>query len=157
MLNPEKQYSKMMIKYISFTIIALLISCNPDQVVTQADQKAFEEMAQAWHKTYTKGGANLNEILSGLDENIDMWENGKVWTYDELVKFGEHLPVKAVVDTYNDQKLLKKHMGYDYVSQTYISSISGDTMRETSSRLWELKEDGWKIVRMNNLIKRESK
>jgi len=37
----------------------------------------------------------------------------------------------------------------------YISTITGDTMRETSSRLWKLENGNWKIVRMNNLIKKE--
>lgn len=84
-----------------------------------------------------------------------MWENGKVWTYKEVEKFGSHLPKKNVIETYNDQKLLKKALGYDYVSSKYISTMSGDTMRETSSRLWKLRDGDWKIIRMNNSIKKE--
>ena len=146
-----------MTRYFYIALVAFTVSCNSEQGVTEADQRSFEEMAQTWHLTYMKGGAHLDAILSGLDENIDMWENGKVWTYEELVKFGEHLPEKAIVDTYFDQKLLKEQLGYDFVSQTYISPNSGDTMRETSSRLWELKDGDWKIVRMNNLIKLEAR
>ena len=112
-------------------------------------------MTQTWHNNYTQGSENLEEILLGLDKNINMWENGKIWTYSEVEKFGPHLPIKHIIETYNDQKLLNKDLGYDYVSQKYISSMSGDTMRETSSRLWRKKNENWKITRMNNLIKKE--
>ncbi len=145
-----------MMRYFLFALVALMVACDSEEEITETDQRMFEEMAQTWHLTYMKGGAHLEEILSGLDENIDMWENGKVWTYEELVKFGEHLPQKAIVDTYFDQKLLKKDMVYDFESKTYVSTKSGDTMLETSTRLWEIKGDKWKIVHMNNLIKPEA-
>ncbi len=97
-------------------------------------------MAQGWNTKYMQVSKNLEEILSGLDENLDMWENGKVWTYKEVEKFGLYLPKKDALETYNDQKLLKKSLGYDHVSLKYISSMSGDTIRETSSRLWKLSD-----------------
>lgn len=143
-------------KYIYLIIAITFYSCNSDKPLTETEQSEFGKMAQTWHKSYAQGSVNLEEILSGLDKNIIMWENGKVWTYKEVEKFGPHLPKKIIIETYNDQKLLDKNLGYDYVSQKYISTITGDTMRETSSRLWELKNGNWKIVRMNNLIKKES-
>ncbi len=143
-------------KYIYFILVIVIFSCNSSEEITELEQNEFEKMAQDWNSKYMQGSKNLEEILSGLDENIDMWENGKVWTYKEVEKFGSHLPKKNVIETYNDQKLLKKSLGYDYVSLKYISTKSGDTMRETSSRLWELKNGDWKIVRMNNLIKKEN-
>lgn len=133
----------------------LFFSCNSDKVMTETKEIEFEKMAQDYHNKYVQGSVNLADILAGMDESIDMWENGKVWTYQEVEKFGPHLPKKIVLETYNDQKLLKKDLGYDYVSQKYISTMTGDTMRETSSRLWKLKNGKWKIVRMNNLIKKE--
>ena len=132
------------------------MSCNSNKTFTETEQNEFEKMAQDWQDKYTQGSVHLEKILSGLDENIDMWENGKVWTYKEVEKFGPHLPEKDIIETYNDQKLLKRDLGYDYVSLKYISSMSGDTMRETSSRIWRLKNGEWKIVKMNNLIKKES-
>jgi hypothetical protein len=143
-------------KYIYLIVAITFFSCNSYQPFTETEQSEFEKMAQTWHNSYTQGSVNLEEILSGLDKNIIMWENGKVWTYKEVEKFGPHLPKKHIIETYHDQKLLDKNLGYDYVSQKYISTITGDTMRETSSRLWELKNGNWKIVRMNNLIKKES-
>jgi len=142
-------------KYIYLVLVLIFISCNSETPITESEQKEFTELTQAWHNKYVQGSVNLKEILSGMDENIIMWENDKVWTYKEVEKFGPHLPSKDIMDTYNDQKLLNKGLGYDYVSQKYISSMTGDTMRETSSRLWKLKNGIWKIVRMNNLIKKE--
>jgi hypothetical protein len=143
-------------KYICLAVAIAFCSCNSGKPFTETEQSEFEKMAQTWHNSYAQGSVNLDEILSGLDENIIMWENGKVWTYKEVEKFGPHLPEKNIIETYNDQKLLDKKLGYDYVSQKYVSTITGDTMRETSSRLWESKNGNWKIVRMNNLIKKES-
>ena len=142
-------------KYTYLILVILFFSCNSDKGVTETEEIEFEKMAQDWHNKYVQGSVNLAGILAGMDENIDMWENGKIWTYKQVEKYGPHLPKKNVLETYNDQKLLKKDLGYDYVSQKYISSMTGDTMRETSSRLWKLKNGNWKIVRMNNLIKKE--
>ena len=142
-------------KYTYLILVILFFSCNSDKGVTETEEIEFEKMAQDWHNKYVQGSVKLAGILAGMDENIDMWENGKIWTYKQVEKYGPHLPKKNVLETYNDQKLLKKDLGYDYVSQKYISSMTGDTMRETSSRLWKLKNGNWKIVRMNNLIKKE--
>ena len=144
-------------KHIYLILVILFISCNSDKAMTETEEIEFEKMAQDWHNKYVQGSVNLVDILAGMDENIDMWENGKVWTYKQVEKFGPHLPKKNILETYNDQKLLNKDLGYDYVSQKYISTMTGDTLRETSSRLWKLKNGTWKIVRMNNLIKMEVK
>jgi hypothetical protein len=135
-------------------LVITLIACNAEKSFTETEQVKFEIMTQAWQSKYMQGSENLEEILMGLDDNIIMWENGKVWSYMEVEKFGPHLPKKKIIETYHDQKLLNKNLGYDYVTQKYISTISGDTMRETSSRIWELKDGNWKIVRMNNLLQR---
>lgn len=142
-------------KYIYLIIVIVFFSCNSDNPITETEQKEFEKITQTWHNSYVQGSVNLKDILLGLDEDIIMWENGKVWTYKEVEKIGPHLPKKKIIETYNDQKLLNKDLGYDYVSQKYISTMSGDTMRETSSRLWRKKDGNWKITRMNNLIKKE--
>lgn len=142
-------------KNIYLILAITFFSCNTNKPVTESDQNEFEKMTQTWQSKYMQGSENLEEILMGLDDNIIMWENGKVWTYKEVEKIGPHLPKKNIIETYHDQKLLNKNLGYDYVSQKYISTITGDTMRETSSRIWELKNGNWKVVQMNNLIKKE--
>ena len=108
-------------------------------------------MAQAYQSNYMEGSVNLDGILAGMDQDIQMWENGKIWTYSDIEKFGPHLPKKNVIETYNQQKLLEKGLGYDFVSLVYINT-SGDTLRESASRIWEQRGEVWKIVYMSNLI-----
>jgi len=111
-------------------------------------------MAQTYQSIYNEGSENCDRILSAIDENIEMWENGSIWSYSDLRKFCPHLPKKNVVKTYNDQTLLEHNLGYDFVSQLFVIQ-NGDTMRETSSRLWQKKDTTWKIVKMKNLISRK--
>ena len=99
---------KSILKYVYLILVIAFYSCNSDKPITETEQKEFEKVAQTWHNRYVQGSENLEEILLGLDENIIMWENGKVWTYKEVEKFGPHLPKKNIIETYNDQKLLKK-------------------------------------------------
>ena len=138
-------------KYLTLILFSLFVSCNRGETISEAQREEFVIMAQNYQSAYMDGSENCEEILTAIDENIQMWENGKVWTYSELKEFCPHLPEKNVVATYNDQKLLNPELGYDYVSQLFVVQ-SGDTMRETSSRLWEKKDEAWKIVKMNNLI-----
>ena len=138
-----------------YLILAIVIvSCNSDRPLTDQDQSAFEKMAQDYQTLYMEGSVNLDEILAGMDKDIQMWENGKVWTYVDLVKFGPHLPKKNVIDTYNEQKLLEPNLGYDFVSLRYINT-QGDTLRETASRIWKNRDSQWQIVYMNNSIHKE--
>jgi len=111
-------------------------------------------MAQTYQTIYNEGSENCDQILAAIDENIEMWENGRIWSYSDLEKFCPHLPKKNVVEIYNDQTLLDHNLGYDFVSQLFVVQ-SGDTMRETSSRLWQKHDTTWKIVKMKNLISRK--
>src|SRR5690606_4629438 len=122
-------------KYFSLVMLFLIMACNNKMGTLKTAEENFIKRSQTWQNKYVQGNKNLDEILEGLDRDIIMLENGKTWTYQEVVKFGPHLPEKQVIETYNDQVLLEKDLGYDYVSQKYISSVTGDTMRETSSRL----------------------
>lgn len=141
-------------KYGFLILLALLTSCKTNNSVTQAEIDKFEQLTQSYQTAYMEGSENCEEILAAMDENIKMWENGKVWTYSDLENFCPHLPQKNVVQTFNDQKLLDSNLGYDFVSQLYVST-KGDTMRETVSRIWKKKSNTWKIIRMNNLLKKE--
>ena len=132
-------------------VIPILVSCNSDEIISEKEQIEFEKMARTYQTTYMEGSTNLEEILEGMDKNIQMWENGKIWRYDDMVKFGPHLPNKMVIETYNEQRLLEKNLGYDFVTVIFING-RGDTLRETTSRIWKKPKDKWKIVFMNNLI-----
>lgn len=143
-------------KCLPVLVALLFVSCESRNSLTPEQQLDFEQMARSYQTTYMAGSKNLDQILAGMDEDIQMWENGKIWTYQDMVKFGPHLPSKKVVDTYNEQVLLDPETGYDFVTLLYISSLSGDTLRESTSRIWKRVGDTWKIMKMSNLIGPES-
>ena len=142
-------------RYMYLVIAILFISCNSEAPITKSEQKEFSEMTQAWQQDVMQGAEKIDMILAKMDKDLEMWENDKIWTYELIEKFGPHLPRKKVIDVYDEQILLNPKLGYDFVTMVYISSITQDTMRETSSRIWRKREDGWKVTNMSNLIKRE--
>ncbi len=143
-----------MINFYRILIIILFASCNNQKPHTEADKKAFEEMAHSYQINYTGGSINCEQILAAMNEETKMWENGNTWTFSDLKKYCPHLPKKNVIETYNNQKLINNEVGYDFVSQLYISQ-HGDTIRETISRIWKKTDNAWKISVMNNLISKE--
>ena len=142
-------------KYIFLVLAFFLLSCKADIPITEEEQKEFTEMAQAYQRDIMQGAEKLDAILSKMDRDLQMWENDKIWTYELIEEFGPHLPKKKVIDVYNEQILLKRKLGYDFVTLVYVSTITNDTMRETSSRIWRKDNNGWKVTNMSNLIKRE--
>jgi len=144
-------------KYTYLLFAILFISCNSETPITEDEQKQFAEMTQAWQLEIMEGAEKIDEILSKMDKDLKMWENDKIWTYELIEKFGPHLPKKKVIDVYNEQILLNRNLGYDFTTLVYISSKTKDTMRETSSRIWRKGEEGWKVTKMSNLIKKELK
>ena len=142
-------------RYTYLVLAILLISCNSETPITESEQIEFAEMTQAWQQDIMQGADKLELILAKMDKDLKMWENDKVWTYELIEKFGPHLPRKKVIDVYDEQILLNRKLGYDFTTLVYISPITQDTMRETSSRIWRKGENGWKVTNMSNLIKRE--
>ena len=142
-------------KYIYLSLTVLFFSCNSETQITEDEQKEFAEMCQAYQLDIMEGADKLDVILEKMDKNLQMWENSKVWTYELIEEFGPHLPRKKVIDLYDEQILLDRNLGYDFTTLVYISPISQDTMRETSSRIWRKDESGWKVTNMSNLIKKE--
>lgn len=89
-------------KKLSLIIWVLLVACTQQkspseseistQTISLEEQQTFKNMAQAYQTKYMMGSENLEDILAGFDEDIQMWENGKIWSYNDLVKYGPHLP-----------------------------------------------------------------
>ena len=142
-------------RYIYLILAIFFISCNSETPITESEQKEFAEMTQAWQLDIMQGAEKIDVILSKMDKDLKMWENNNVWTYELIEKFGPHLPKKKVIDVYNEQILLNRKLGYDFTTLVYISTITNDTMRETSSRIWRKDNNDWKVTNMSNLIKRE--
>lgn len=140
-------------------IIFLLSACTSisNAQNTANQQREFEEIAQTFQKKYMGGNENCDDILKSLDDNIQMSEITflapvKSFSYEQIVQFCPHLPKKQVIETTTEQKLLTAELGYDYVNQLYLRKSVGDTVRETSSRIWANKNGGWKIIQMNNSL-----
>ncbi|ASV30218.1 hypothetical protein [Maribacter cobaltidurans] len=147
-------------KYIIPLCIILFASSSNNDSFTKNQQDEFEQVAKNYQKIYMDGNANCDEILSHLDENIIMSEAqfggpNRTITYDQLKMFCPHLPQKEVIGTITEQRLLATDLGYDYVSQIYLRKSVGDTARETSARIWERKKGVWKIIQMNNSLRKE--
>lgn len=143
----------------SFLLIATLFiaSCsNTETAVTEAQQKEFRTMAQAYQTAYNGGGANCDQITKAFDENVKMSEIqfGQFinYPYEVIIAYCPHLPKKQVIETTSEQRLLTPTLGYDYVSQLYLRQNKTDTIRETSSTIWENKNGQWKIIQMNNSL-----
>ena len=148
-------------KHLSLLIIAtLLISCNNDYSFSKAQENDFKEVVRSYQSKYMDGAQNCDYIINSMDKNIRMSELRfseplKFYTLNELEEFCPHLPKKQIFQTVTEQRLLNSSQGYDFVSQTFLRSNGLDTLRETSSRIWEIKKGVWKIVQMNNSIKKD--
>jgi hypothetical protein len=122
----------------------------------EAKQKEFEEIAQTFQANYMEGSENCESIIQAIDKDVKMSENKfsqqMSMTYEQLVQFCPHLPKKEVISTITEQRLLSSELAFDYVTQLYLRKSVGDTVRETSSRIWELKDGNWKIIQMNSSL-----
>jgi hypothetical protein len=144
-------------KYLSILFLIIITSCKNVSSINEAQKKDFENLAKEYQKKYMDGSENCEYILDALDENIKMSESqfGQPVmdiSYEQLVKYCPHLPKKEVISTITEQRLITSNLGYDYVSQLYLRKSVGDTVRETSSRIWEKKNEAWKIIQMNNSL-----
>ena len=137
-------------------ICGTLLSSRAQESITEKQQQHFVEIAQTFQARYMEGSKNCEFIIQAIDENVRMSESRfsqhMTMTYDQLVQFCPHLPNKEVVQTVTEQRLLSSDLGYDYVSQLYLRKSVGDTIRETSSRIWRLQGDNWRIIHMNSSL-----
>jgi hypothetical protein len=143
--------------YLSVTLVlGIIINSYAQGTTTEEQQNAFEEIAQNFQANYMEGSENCESIIHAFDQKVKMSENRfsqqMNMSYEQLIQFCPHLPKKEVLNTVTEQRLLSSESGYDYVSQLYLRKSVGDTVRETSSRIWELKDGGWKIIQMNSSL-----
>lgn len=148
-------------KYINLLIITIfLFSCKTDNSYSDAQENKFKNVVLSYQSKYMAGSENCEAILNSMDQNIKMSELRfseplRFYTFSELKEFCPHLPKKQIFHTVTEQRLLNSTQGYDFVSQSFLRSTGVDTLRETSSRIWEIKNGVWKIVQMNNSIKKD--
>ena len=143
--------------YLLLTLVlGIFMISNAQETTKEEKQKEFEEIAKTFQSNYMEGSENCESIIQAFDKNVKMSENRfsqqMTMTYEQLVQFCPHLPKKEVINTVTEQKLLSLELSYDYVSQLYLRKSVGDTIRETSSRIWQLKGGSWKIIQMNSSL-----
>ncbi|WP_370392381.1 hypothetical protein [uncultured Winogradskyella sp.] len=143
--------------YLLLTLVlGIFMDSYAQGTTTEEQQKEFKEITQTFQSNYMEGSENCESIIHAFDKKVKMSENRfsqqMTMTYEQLVQFCPHLPKKEVINTVTEQRLLSSELGYDYVSQLYLRKSVGDTVRETSSRIWELKDGGWKIIQMNSSL-----
>lgn len=137
-------------------VLSIFMNSYAQGTTTEEQQKAFEDIAQTFQANYMEGSENCESIIHAFDKKVRMSENRfsqqMTMTYEQLVQFCPHLPKKEVINTVTEQSLLSSDLGYDYVSQLYLRKSVGDTIKETSSRIWKLKDGNWKIIQMNSSL-----
>ncbi|TBW29980.1 hypothetical protein [Gramella sp. KN1008] len=146
---------------IILLVLAGISTFKAQESIT-SEQREFEEMARTFQDNYNAGSEKCDEILEAYHRDARLTETAfsgplKSFTYEQLLQFCPHLPKKEVIETTTEQKLLTSKLGYDYVSQLYIRKSIGDTVRETSSKIWEKRNGKWKIIHVNSLLNKVCK
>ena len=144
-------------KYFALFLIVVLASCSKEPSISELQKQEFEQITREYQNKYIDGSENCEYILNSIDENIHMSESqfglpNVTISYEQLVQFCPHLPKKEVINSITEQRLLTPSLGYDYVSQLYLRKSVGDTVRETSSRIWAKNDEVWKIIQMNSSL-----
>ncbi len=147
-------------KIVTLIFVIFLFSCKNENSFTEAQETDFKNVVRSYQSKYMAGSENCDAIMNSMDENIKMSEIRfseplRFYTFNQLKEFCPHLPKKQIFQSSTEQRLLTPSLGYDFVSQTFLRSTGEDTLRETSSRIWEIKNGEWKIVQMNNSIKKD--
>ena len=142
------------------SILFLVSSCKNNNTYSETQESEFKNTAISYQSKYMEGSKNCDYIMNSMDEQIVMSELRfdeplQSYTFEQLKVFCPHLPNKKIIESVTEQRLLSSSHGYDFVSQTFLRSNGIDTLRETSSRIWEIKDGVWKIVQMNNSIKKD--
>lgn len=139
-----------------YLLLTLIMGMFMNSFAQEMKQKKFEDMAQTFQANYMEGSENCESIIQAIDKDVKMSENKfsqqMTMTREQLVQFCRHLPKKEVIHTVTEQRLLSSELGFDYVTQLYLRKSVGDTVRETNSRIWKLKNGRWKIIQMNSSL-----
>lgn len=131
--------------------VLILASCATGPLVSDSDAGEFQQVAEHFQQLYVGGGENCDRILAVLAEDIEMAENGQVWTHQKLAEYCPYLPKKKVIRSWTDHSVLGPGLAYDFVTVVFEND-SGAQRQETTSRLWRKTAGEWKIVRMNNVL-----
>lgn len=134
-------------KYIILFLSILILSCsNSDQSSLAETEAEFAKTAKQFHNLYITAG-DCDESNSMVHEGILFYENGRQFTYQNILEYCAYGKPKQPYETFSKQYLIKPDVGFDYVDQYYVNSEQ-DTLREVSSRIWEKNSNGWVVTYM---------
>ena len=132
---------------IIFMLVALIpISCSNDKMDLKKVEADYINSATRFHELYITAG-DCAERNSMIDKDIVFFENGQPFTYQNILEYCAYIKPKNAFNIYTKQYLIQPMVGFDYVEQYYVNQEQ-DTLRETSSRIWQFKSGTWVVTHM---------
>jgi hypothetical protein len=119
----------------------------------QKIENDFIAKTKLFHELYITAG-DCSERNAMIDKDIIFLENGKPFTYENILEYCSYIKPKSAFNIYSKQYIIQPTVGFDYVEQYYINSEQ-DTLRETTSRIWQLKSNNWVVTHMQ--VSRQTK
>lgn len=133
-------------KYSFLLLGSLILSCTIDKSDPKYNESQFIKTAKHFHEFYITAG-DCKERNAMVDKDIIFYENEKLFTYQDILDYCSYIKPKDVFKIYTEQYLIQPAVGFDYVDQ-YYTNQEADTLRETTSRIWQLKSDAWVVTHM---------
>ena len=120
-------------KYTYIFIACMFLSCSSEKPDLKKIETDFINTAKHLHELYINAG-DCSEMNAMIDKDIVFFENGKPFTYENILEYCSYIKPKNAFDIYSKQYIIEPNVGFDYVEQYYVNSEQ-DTLRETTSRI----------------------
>lgn len=133
-------------RYFILALGCFTFSCSNDTAESKNAEAHFINTAKRFHKLYITAG-DCSERNAMVDKSILFYENGKQFTYQNILDYCSYIKPKNAFNIYTEQYLIQPTVGFDYTDQYYLNSEQ-DTVRETTSRIWQLKSSNWVVTHM---------
>ncbi len=133
-------------KYLKLALACFILSCSNDKPGSKNAEADFINTAKQFHQLYITAG-DCAERNAMVDKSILFYENGKQFTYQNILDYCSYIKPKNTFNIYTEQYLIQPMVGFDYTDQYYLNS-EHDTVRETTSRIWQLKSGNWVVTHM---------
>ena len=140
-------------RYTFIFFASLLLSCSNEKLDLQTIEIDFMDQTKLFHELYITAG-DCSERNAMIDKDIIFLENGQPFTYENILEYCSYGKPKNAFDIYSKQYIIQPKVGFDYVEQYYVNSEQ-DTLRETTSRIWQLKSNNWVVTHMQ--VSRQAK
>jgi len=133
-------------KNVFVLLTCLLLSCSNKKSDQKSIESDFINKAKLFHELYITAG-DCSERNGMIDKDIIFFENGQPFTYENILEYCSYIKPKRAFDIYSKHYIIQPNVGFDFVEQYYLNSDQ-DTLRETTSRIWQLKSNNWIVTHM---------